>query len=359
MEKFDNIHIDLSKLDGYNKRFVFVQSPRSTGKSTIMCKKIYKAFKEENRPSLIIRRQIVDISEQYINDMEGVINKFLPDDEKIKFYYKSTSIKEGIIDIYINENDMKLHKNVFLRFTALSIKMVRLKGGFLKNIKYMFYDEYIIDVYNGEKYLPNEVIKFKELYNTYYRESPDLKAYFMGNIYSIFNPFHDWIKLDYNKIFDGCILSGDNWIYNKYEPTQELIDLLMKNPLYQDDPDYTNYALYGIAVNDLNKIIVANQPQNFKLAYLFKTNNKYIGVYRTGLYNQESYLYWAASIKWNPDYQRQAMCFDFGQLGINTFIPDRDLLMRLRPLKYAMQHRNIAFDNIATSYALEYIYSFF
>lgn len=358
MNVLDKKHFDISVIDGYNKTFNFIQSFRSSGKTTSMLRKIYKKFLNEGQPSVIIRRNIVDISEQYIDDTEKVINKFLADNEKVKFYYKAAQLKEGVVDIYINEYDFKNHQNPFIRIVALSIKLMRLKSGILNNVAFFMYDEYIIDIYNGEKYLPNEVIKFKELYNTYIRESSNIRCFFLGNIYSIYNPFHDWLKLPYEKVADGCYLTGDNYLYNKYKGNPELIEELKNNPLYKDDPDYTNYALYGIAVNDLNKIIVPKEPQNFKLVYLFKTDSRYIGIFRTQIYNQENYLYWAATLEWNQDYQRLAMCFDFASLGQNAFIPDRDLLMRVRPLKYAMQHRQIAFDNIGTSYALEYIYSF-
>lgn len=358
MPVLDNKHFDISIIDGYNKVFNFIQSFRSSGKTTSVFRKVYKKYIADKSPSIVIRRNIVDISEQYINDTEKVINKFLDDDKKIKFFYKATNLKDGIVDIYLSEKDLKSHENVFIRIVSLSIKMMRLKSGILNNVAYFVYDEYIIDIYNGEKYLMNEVIKFKELYNTYIRESPNIRCFFIGNIYSIYNPFHDWKKLDYSKVCDGCYITGEDYVYNKYKGNPELIEELKKNPLYKDDPEYTNYALYGIAVNDLNKIIVPKEPKNFKLVYLFKTDSKYIGIFRTQIYNQESYLYWACGLEWNQEYQRQAMCFDFASLGQNAFIPDRDLLMRVRPLKYAMQHRQIAFDNIGTSYALEYLYSF-
>lgn len=358
MAQIDNIHFDVSVTDGYNKTFNFFQSCRSSGKTTSLFRKAYKAFKTKNQPSVIIRRQLVDLTEQYINDCQIPINKFLGENEKIQFYYKLSSVKDGIVDIYLSKEDFENHKNVFLRFVALGIKMARLKSGILENVAYFIYDEYIIDIYHGEKYLTSEVIKFKELYNTYIRESSSIKCYFSGNVYSIFNPFHEWKKLNYSQVSEGCIIQGDDYVYYKFKPSKELLDMLLENPLYKDDPEYAAYALHGIPVNDKNKIIVPKQPQNFGLVYLFKTDNRYIGIFRTNDFHQNDFLYWAASIEWNEEYQRQAMCFDFASLGENAFIPDRDLLMRVRPLKYAMQHRKVAFDNIGTSYALEYIYSF-
>lgn len=358
--KYDDIHFNCNIIDGYNKDFNFIQSARSTGKTTDILRKAYKYFKLYNKPTIILRRNVVDINELYIDDLKKPINKFIEQEsDKINFYYKSSALGNGIVDIYLSEAALKNKTNPFIRLIALSKKMQSLKGGVLDNVGLIIYDEYIIDVYNGEKYLPNEVFKFKEIYNTYQRESSHLKCYFLGNIYSTFNPFHEWKKIPYDKISDGCILSGDDWIYNKYKLHPALREQLLKNPLYKDDPVYTDYALNGIAVNDLNKIIVQRLPQNYKMAYLFKTQNKWIAVYRCSLYQGQEFLYWAGEINWNPEYARLSMCFDFANLGINSFIPDRETILRLLPLKYAIMNRSIAYDNIGTSYTLEYLYSFF
>lgn len=357
--EYDNIHFNCSIIDGYNKDFNFIQSARSSGKTTGIMRKSYKYRIKYNMATLILRRNIVDITELYIDDLKKVINKFLEDDEKIEFFYKSSSLKDGMVDIYLSQDDLKHKNNPYIRIIALSNRMNKLKGGVLMNVGLIIYDEYIIDVYNGEKYLPNEIMKFQEIYNTYQRESKNLKCYFLGNIYSVYNPFHEWKNIPYNKIVDGIILQGNNWVYNKYALNPKLKEELMKNPIYADDVNYRKYALEGIPVNDLNKIIVSKLPQNFKLAYLFKTQNKWIGVYRTTIYNQESYLYWAGEIQWQEEFQRMSMCFDFASLGYNSFIPDKDMIMKIRPLKYSLMNRRIAFDNIGTSYTLEYLYSFF
>ena len=355
--QYDDIHFNCNIIDGYNKTFNFIQSARSTGKTTDLFRKAYKFFNKYNKPTIVLRRNIVDITEQYVDDLAKVINKLL--ENKIQFFYKSSNLYNGIVDIYLSASDLKNKTNPFLRIIALSKKMNTLKGGVLDNVALLIYDEYIIDIYNGEKYLPNEVLKFKEIYNTYQRESSGLRCYFLGNIYSVFNPFHEWKNIPYNKIVDGIILQGDDWIYNKYKLHPKLKEELLKNPLYKDDKAYRDYALEGIPVNDLNKIIIPKLPQNFKMVYLFKTQNKWIAVYRTTIYQGLEFIYWAGEINWNPEYQRLSMCFDFASLGINSFIPDRDIILRLMPLKYAIMNRNIAYDNIATSYTLEYLSSFF
>ena len=85
----DKLHYSPRKLDSYNKPFNFITSEREAGKTTaIPATKIYKAWKHHNRPSIIIRRQIVDITTTYIDDLNDSINDFLSEKQKIQFVYK-------------------------------------------------------------------------------------------------------------------------------------------------------------------------------------------------------------------------------------------------------------------------------
>ena len=203
--ELDNLHFNYSEIDGYAKPFNFIISEREAGKSTATWLKVYNKFKKEGKPSIVIRRQIADITEVYITDIQEVINKFMPEDEKLQFIFKKGSLKEGIADIKLLVNG---EEKLFLRVVALSNPMSRIKSLIVRNLAYIIFDEFICNMRLGEKYLPDEAFKFKEVYNTFQRETSNLKAYFCGNPYSLYNPYFVWIGVPTNKLKRGTILAG-------------------------------------------------------------------------------------------------------------------------------------------------------
>ena len=74
--KYDDIHFNCNIIDGYNKEFNFIQSARSTGKTTDIMRKSYKYRTKYQLATLILRRNIVDITELYLDDLCKVINTF-------------------------------------------------------------------------------------------------------------------------------------------------------------------------------------------------------------------------------------------------------------------------------------------
>ena len=66
----DNLHIDsdIQKIEGYNKKDNFIISEREPGKTTLMWKMIYNAYVNQDRPSILIKRYLNDISESYLED---------------------------------------------------------------------------------------------------------------------------------------------------------------------------------------------------------------------------------------------------------------------------------------------------
>ena len=181
----DDLHYDESTIEGYNKAFNFVVSPREAGKTTALLRKAYRKYKKEEKTTIILRRRIADITEAYINDLGTVISKFYDD---VELYFKKGSIKDGILDVYIRHGK-KLDKNPIFRVIALSNPMSRIKSTILRNVGMMIYDEFICNTRCNEKYLEGEAFIFREIYNTYVRECPNLKVWFLGNPYSLYSPY--------------------------------------------------------------------------------------------------------------------------------------------------------------------------
>lgn len=354
--KYDNIHFTCQVIDSYNKPFNLVQSCRSSGKTTDIFRKVYKAYKDNKHPSLVLRRQIVDITESYIDDIAKVINKFL--DNPIHFFYHKGDMKAGITDIYLSMDDLKNKTDVFLRIIGLNAKKQRLKGGVLMDVKYLVFDEFMIDLRHNEKYLPDEISRFEELYTTYNREAlTNIRCYFLGNAYSYYSPYHAYFKIDANKIKMGCVLTTSQCCFQLFKPSDELIELLKENPLFDVSDEYEQYALFGIPVNDNNIKLEPIQPQNFKLFNVFKINGVILGIfYNNGNYEKD-FTFWVSPIKWSDDYKRIAFVFDLRDVSNASYIPTKSLLQTFIPIKKAMMQYKISYKDINASYTLEMIFS--
>lgn len=332
--------------------FNFIISEREAGKSTaIWLDKAYKAFITNGETTLVIRRKVVHITKSYIDDIQEIINKFT--DDNVKFQYPISSLKEGIVDILINNKR-------FLRVCAISIDITALKSLVLRDLRYIIFDEFICNSVFGEKYLKAEATKFMEIYNTFRRESNNLKCYFMGNPYSLFNPYFMFFNVDTSKLKRGAVISDKkSYVIECYEICQELREKILKeNPLYQFDNSYTNYAFNGVNVNDQNIVIVSKLPDNYSLIYCFKISGKYIMIYRNNDYSDFDNVYYATFSNGSIiSKRRDIICFDFEELVENTILLSPFDRMKFQKLKDATRKRCIAFSCIECYYLFVEIYS--
>lgn len=366
----DNIHYNTTKIDGPQKPFRLAVSEREAGKSTRWLQFYSYNYMYEST-ILVLRRQIADVTETYVNDVENIINKF--SQVPVKLDFKKGDMKNGIIDVYAYEyeqykdenGDLKIKKynrRLFFRVVGMSNPMSRIKSLMLPNIKYIFFDEFICNTRLGEKYLQDEAFKFKEIYNTFQRECPTgLICYFFGNPYSVYNPYFEWLKIDTRKIKPGAYLIGPNYTLECYQLLPELKQkILERNPLYQFDDSYRKYAFDGIAVNDMN-IIIIDKPQSSILRYVFKIGGKYYGFYKIAPDTKESMeqhlTFYCEELKWKPEYKRQALCFDFNDLGSNSSIMQTIQKNNFYFLKYSIANNMVGYQKVECEYNAELIYA--
>lgn len=359
----DNLHLDLRPIEGMNKWLNFIQSCRELGKTDVFWwVKIYSNWVHDKRPWGYLVRQCVEINEAMILDIENIINKWSVD--PIELQYTKGAFKDGIVDVKINGE-------LFIRITSLSIPLRRLKLAKIPNIGGIFMDEYIIDPRTGEKYLPNEWFKIKELYTTWRREYQGkgiLKMWFSANPYSLFNPVFVGLNVPLDKLKkDVYIRSGDSWKLEHHILVGEEYaiqwgalhpllreKLLRENPLYRFDEDYNQYALEGTAINDRN-IKLGKLPKNFYLQFVLRVDGKNIGIFRNNYVDDLKDDFYCMYVD-RVSVDRCIYCFDFQEMIERTILVSFDERMMLQRFKEAFRKRAISFENINIYYYLEEIY---
>ena len=350
--QLDNLHYDFRKIDGYNKPFNIIISPREAGKTSMAwLKKVYLPWKRTHKPWLYLVRNANEITEALIDGIELPINKFTEDN--VRLVYNKTSLESGICDIFIMEDN---EKKLFIRILALSIKLRKIKLSLIPNIGGVLMDEYIIDPKCGEKYLKGEDMKIKEIYTTYRRESDSiLKMYFLGNPYSLFNPLFMWLGVDSKKLKEGAILVGDKYVVECYQLKEELKEhILQNNPLYEFDDSYKAYAFDGLAVNDMN-IKIGTMPLNYSLKFIIRINNINIGIFKNDFWQDKCDRYYCKEIRGFSN-ERSIFAFDFNDLVDRCVLVSLDERRRLENFKNSFRKREVVFSNINIYYLVEEVY---
>ena len=370
----DNLHYSYRPIDGYNKAFNIVISPRELGKTSQMwMDKIYTPWKKNHKPWIYLVRQAVEIDDALIESIFSTnMNKFT--DDNLQPIYKSSSFSDGIVDIFLevkhlekkevkqDDGSLKMEdvevseKMLFFRIVSLNIKMYRIKKAILRNIAGVFMDEFIINPEFAEKYLPKEFERLQEAYSTWRREADGvLKMYFVGNPYSLFNPLFVGLKVDIAKLKRDSFYVGDYFIIHWAVLSDELRNkILEENPFYKFDEEYSNYAVDGCAVNDKN-IRVGKQPKNFYLSFVLKMNGKFIGVFQNNYMESLEDRYFCKFLD-EVSARRTIYCFDFTEMVERSILVSMDERMKLKRYKEAMRKRLVTFEDINVYYYMEEVY---
>lgn len=374
----DNIHMNWRTIDGFNKSINVFISPREPGKTdTTWWEKIYSNWVEDSRPWGYLTRQVVEITEAMIQDIEDNINKWAI--EPIQLAYTKGSLKDGIVDI-------KIDGKLFVRIIALSLPLRRIKLAKIPNINGVFMDEFIIDPKSGEKYLKNEYFKIKELYTTYRREYQGkgmMKMYFAGNPYSLFNPLFVGLGVDVAKLRKDVFIETQETMHYSFIDGIEFTDkiyklkqnvfigdqyaiewgalhpilrrwLLEKNPFYQFDEEYSEYALEGTAVNDRN-IKLSSLPKNFYLSFVLRMSGKYIGIFQNNYINDLEDKFFCKFLD-EVSAKRSIYCFEFEEMVERSILMDREERDKLQRFKNSMRKRTTSFEDINVYYYMEEVY---
>lgn len=359
----DNIHMNWRAIDGYNKAINSFISCREPGKTDATWnEKIYNKWKIDKKPWGYLVRQVVEITEAMILDIEETINKWSP--EPVEFKYNKGNFKDGMVDIKIGDE-------LFIRIVALSITLRRIKLAKIPNIGGIFFDEYIINPKSGEKYLPDEYFKLKELYTTWRREYQGdgfLKIYVTGNPYSLFNPLFVGLGVDISKLKKDSyeLIDGEYKLrHNIYVGHTYAIEwgvihpllrqqLLEKNPFYQFDEEYNQYALEGTAINDRN-IKLDKLPKNFYLEFVLRVQGKNIGIFKNNYVDDLQDNYFCKFLD-EVSARRTIYCFDFDDMMDRTILMSINERGKLQRFKESIRKRLVSFEDVNVYYYIEEVY---
>lgn len=294
----DNLHYNISRIDGYNKQWNKIVSEREGGKTNaVEWSKVYRSIKDGEQVVYLVHMES-SVNLSTLHSLQGRINQYLEPKRAITFKPRRGGGDAGLMyfDMFQNVSEGK----TVLTYFAGCVLWVGAKTGVIKNIflkkpHNIVFDEYIIDLASKETYANNEMNKIHDLVGTIQRYAKKtIKVYFTGNPYTKFTPFVYYFRVNTKKIKQGLINVGPNWLLDSYKLLPELKEkILQNNPLYQFSDQYKKFAYDGLYIHDLNRPILTNIPNIQALKTIYKIEDRYYAYYSI---LSDKYLYYITEV---------------------------------------------------------------
>lgn len=238
----------------HNCLFNFILGSRGCGKSYSAKEMVVKNYTKNDKKFLYVRRYSTEL--------------------KTASTYFADVARDNELDIAYSHGQFLLDKKPFGYTIALS-KAGILKSSSFPDVNIIIFEEFIIErgVYH---YLPNEVVKFLELYETIAR-TRDVQVFFLANPVEYSNPYFLYFDLkppkkgEFIKHSDILVHNVDSSDYSAFKE-QTRFGKMIQGTTYGD------YAIHGNVLMDNSEFIARKTKSAVCLADII-SNNKTYGVW--------------------------------------------------------------------------------
>lgn len=256
----------------YNRIFNFAVGVRGGGKTFNSIKHCIEKFLKDGSEFIYLRRRQVHLDDA-CNGSKGSGDLFA--DIRAKGYFsdhelKVVADKSGGYNFYCDGKVMGYGK-------ALSTSGGR-RSTSKPNVKRMIYDEFLIDnsVGSNERYLNNgdEMFIFSNFYETIAR-GRDIPVIFIGNAFSMVNPYFLALNIRISDIIDNKIYKGKSWTVTFWKDP-DFIAEREKTQFFQatQGTKFSNHAFgntFYLDRNDFIKKRPKDSEHQFSLVYMGKS----------------------------------------------------------------------------------------
>lgn len=271
MSKFWSIE----KTASYNCLFNFIMGIRGAGKTYGLLKYLVQRYQCSGYRFMYVRR-----SEEELQKLTTQKSARLFNHVQVEF--------EGH-DLWAESNILYIDKEICGYAQALSTAR-KMKSDALDNVRDIVFDEFVIDhTISQQRYLPDEVTAFLELYESVARPGArdyDVRCWFLGNAISSTNPYFDYFDIDIPYKTD-IKRRGDDILLQLVAPP-ELIAAKKQTRFYKmlEGTAYEAYAVENRFLRD-NSHFIKKKGKDAEYQFTIVYKDGCIGIwrdYRQGVY---------------------------------------------------------------------------
>lgn len=265
---------DISKTISHNCLFNFILGIRGCGKTYGLLSKLTRNYLNRGYRYLYVRR-----SEEEL--------KTLTTQKSGRIFNHVQTEFEGHL-LWAEANTLHIDKEICGYAQALSTAR-KMKSDALDNVRDIIFDEFLIDTTTSQqRYLPDEVTAFLELYESVARPGArdyDVRCWFLGNAIASTNPYFDYFDLDLP--YNTDIKKKGEFLVQMVAPP-ELIEAKKKTRFYKaiGDSAYAAYATENKFLRD-NQRFIEKKGKDSEYQFTIIYYDSLIGVwkdYRNGRY---------------------------------------------------------------------------
>ena len=262
----------------FNKLLNFIVGNRGGGKTIEMMRLVTSSFIKHNRTSIWMRRWDVELDSTFFD-------KFFSDpafyNQFPNYEFKAKKSKYGGTG-YIRKKGTE-HWMPYIQFMCLSTALKHKSIPFT-SVRYIIFDEFIIDQKSNMRYIKNEVIVFFEFLQSVMRLRDDVRCLFVGNSISMINPYFLYFNIKRPK---EEFTKGKDWVVHYYKNdayTEKFIQSRFGKMV--QGSEYGNYAIENKFFRD-SEVFIESKTKNAKYWFSLKYEDEYLSVWTdsaTGIY---------------------------------------------------------------------------
>ena len=270
----------------FQRCFNFIDGPRSIGKTYGTLKFLVRKARDTGQEfSYIVRTQDEKKKGVFEKAFEKVLNQEFPDDhflfERDIMYY--VHYDEEIPENATEKELKALPKTLYtLGYCHALSEAVKLKKYSFPKVKYMVFDEYMLEPAQAKSYVNgwHEPDLLLSIYHTIDRDQDKVICFLLGNNTNFYNPYHLHPAFNIPLVEKGSIWTSDNVLFQNADITQELQEEKARSKFQQmvRESQYGRYATEGI-YTDQDSTFIEKRTRKAKHIFSMKHNETIFGIW--------------------------------------------------------------------------------
>lgn len=260
---------NINEILPYQRNFNFITGERSIGKTYTTLKYILKKCIFNNLEFIYICRTQ---REKESGILENAQQKVLNNEFK-KDVFRFTE-SNGFL---VKDRKPRLLSHCLALSEASKIKKMS-----FPRVKYIIFDEYIIEKNSTAKYVNgyDEPDLFLSIYHTADRDEDRIICFLLGNMSTFYNPYHVHPAFNIPEIGKGQIWTSENVLYQNAVAKGTLKEQKEKSKFGRmiDDTKYGDFANKGINVDE-NNLLIEKMSGNPRYMFTIIYMSEYFGIF--------------------------------------------------------------------------------